>query len=411
MTPGNCWKALPEAEKKVWDARAKKAKAEHQKTYPNYRFRPVHNKNKKNKSKVPVEPSDERRCEEVAALLLEGKKGEELAAAVRRLDLDRARETTGSQSPMPMLHAPIPMSYAPPMFAQHRRPSSVPPPSLYHPISIPTMPFFPQPQHQQDLGFVRPESPLTSIARSQRMLYGQRRASSAEPRYYDNWGMLSTTTMHSTPLNPADLQTDHEPLPDVNADLFNPSYLGGADNTGFGMHDMFGTQQQVGPTSNPALALQISPFDNLDNGLDSASTWSTSVVTPADPLCNPWAPTTSYEGHSAAGSPSAQSTPPPPEVHTPPHMGMNMYGAVPDYTTSTTAMHHQQQQVTVAEEYGMYSQQVELGGMGVGVYGQHLEGGDVGEYQQSCLDQQVYADMSGMHHHQHAAQYMQEVPY
>ncbi|KAI0084079.1 high mobility group box domain-containing protein, partial [Irpex rosettiformis] len=41
---GNCWKALPEAEKKVWDARSKKAKAEHQKMYPNYRFRPVHNK-------------------------------------------------------------------------------------------------------------------------------------------------------------------------------------------------------------------------------------------------------------------------------------------------------------------------------------------------------------------------------
>ncbi|KIP07231.1 hypothetical protein PHLGIDRAFT_89850, partial [Phlebiopsis gigantea 11061_1 CR5-6] len=84
---GNCWKALPEQEKKIWESRAKKAKAEHKEMYPHYRFKPVHNKNKNKdkKSKAPVDEPDERRCEEVAQLLLEGKKGDELAAAVRRL--------------------------------------------------------------------------------------------------------------------------------------------------------------------------------------------------------------------------------------------------------------------------------------------------------------------------------------
>lgn len=391
LAVGNCWKALPEAEKKVWDARAKKAKAEHQKMYPNYRFRPVHNKNKKNKSKVPAEPADEARCEAVAALLLEGKKGEELAAAVRRIDLDRARETTGSMSPMPTLHAPIPMAVPAPMYAQHRRPSSVPPPSIYHPISIPTMPFFPQ----HDLGFVRPESPLTSIARSQqqRMMYGHRRASSAEPRYYDHWGMAS---LHQAPLNPADLQTDNEPLPDVDASLFNPSFLG--TDSGFSMqgaqHDMFAAQQ-CDPISNPALALQISPLDNLDNGLNSASTWSSSAITPADPMGNSWA-MPPYEGHSAVGSPSAQSvTPPPTEAQTPPHAGYNVYAA--------PEANYMQQHVAVAGADAMGSSTEDYG-----VFSQHLEfgyNGDVQDYQ-SCLDpsQQMYNDMSAAQAH-----YMQEL--
>ncbi|KAI0692902.1 hypothetical protein BC835DRAFT_1416270 [Cytidiella melzeri] len=379
---GNCWKALPESERKVWDGKAKKAKAEHQKMYPDYRFRPVHNKNKKNKSKVPVEPSDERRCEEVAQLLLEGKKGDELAAAVRRLDLDRAREATGSQSPM---HAPMPIAMPAPFYAQHRRSSSVPPPSMYHPIAIPTMPFF---APQQDPCLSRPESPLANISRSlQRMLYGQRRASSAEPRYYNNWGMAPS-------FDPADLQTDHEPLPDVDASLFDPLFLN--TETSFGLHmpqHMF-DGQHCDPNSNPALALQISPLDHLDNGLNSASTWSTSAMTSADPLGNSWMHLP-YEGHSASGSPSAFSvTPPPTEAQTPPHMSMYAPSDV-DYT--------QMQHVSVAESQSMED-------LGMNVHHQidmnyNPIDGSVADYQ-ACLDhsQQMFTHMSTQNH-----QYMPEL--
>ncbi|KAG6818887.1 hypothetical protein H0H93_000579, partial [Arthromyces matolae] len=123
---GNCWRSLPLDQKRVWEVKAKHAKAEHKARYPDYRFRPVHNKNKNSpststttsssspststntttnlsssspsspsspapnkKTKIQSTPVDERRCEEVAQLLLEGKKGDELAAAVRKLDLMR----------------------------------------------------------------------------------------------------------------------------------------------------------------------------------------------------------------------------------------------------------------------------------------------------------------------------------
>ncbi|TFK95839.1 high mobility group box domain-containing protein, partial [Pterulicium gracile] len=41
---GNCWRSLPPNEKRVWEQRAKTAKAEHKIAHPDYRFRPVHNK-------------------------------------------------------------------------------------------------------------------------------------------------------------------------------------------------------------------------------------------------------------------------------------------------------------------------------------------------------------------------------
>jgi hypothetical protein len=73
---------------------------------PEYRFRPFHNKNKtkdkKDKLPTTISLNDERRCEDVAQLLLEDKKGDELAAAVRDLDLHRAKSIA---SPMPALHS------------------------------------------------------------------------------------------------------------------------------------------------------------------------------------------------------------------------------------------------------------------------------------------------------------------
>ncbi|KAG6877223.1 hypothetical protein C0993_009329 [Termitomyces sp. T159_Od127] len=198
---GNCWRALPLEEKKVWEVKAKHAKAEHKARYPDYRFRPVHNKNKdKKKEKIVTTPEDDRRCEEVAQLLLEGKKGDELAAAVRKLDLMR----TGTPPAAP--------------FFPQRRPSSVPLPDHYpyfnHGISIPNAPF---------MSSSRPGSPLDSIARQQqRMMLGNRRASSARP-VLRSW----TLPVPSMP----QFHRGHSPLPEVDTSLFNPSFFG--ENSSF----------------------------------------------------------------------------------------------------------------------------------------------------------------------------------
>ncbi|KAJ7191964.1 hypothetical protein GGX14DRAFT_480801 [Mycena pura] len=115
---GNCWRALPLPEKHIWEVKAKHAKAEHKLKYPDYKFRPVHNKNRtaaRSQSSQPASApakgqlspeEDERRCEEVAALLLQGKKGQELASAIRDLDWRRTTERVhehdhSSPSPVP----------------------------------------------------------------------------------------------------------------------------------------------------------------------------------------------------------------------------------------------------------------------------------------------------------------------
>jgi hypothetical protein len=149
--------------------------------YPDYRFRPVHNKNKERKPKTTIPAEDERRCEDVAQLLLEGMKGEELAAAVKRLD--RIRSATP-------LHLP-------------RRPSSVPLPHAF-PISIPALPF---------VDPSRPSSPQYMIPPRYTL---PRRPSSAAPSLYRSWN------------EPFTIPREPSPMPEINASLFNNSYLDNA---------------------------------------------------------------------------------------------------------------------------------------------------------------------------------------
>ena len=192
---------------------------------------------------------EERRCEQVAQLLLEGMKGEELAKAVR--DLDRVREEESSNSRLHHHHPPtsattnlampIPMaSYHNPFglgggfgyssstsgglslppSAYIRRPSSVPLP--LHNSSSDFFSFDDFSHHQQQLQaldlsaitlpsvpfITRPSSPINNISRQhhphhpqqhlhqqqyhqqqqqQRNLLGQRRASSAQPVFRRSW--------------------------------------------------------------------------------------------------------------------------------------------------------------------------------------------------------------------------------
>ncbi|KAJ7497915.1 hypothetical protein B0H11DRAFT_2384842 [Mycena galericulata] len=131
---GNCWRALPLPEKDIWETKAKRAKAEHKLKYPDYKFRPVQNKRgaaaSASTSTVPpparlasrstggstpkgqlTPQEDERRCEEVAALLLQGKKGEDLAWAVR--DVASRRKAKLSQLSLSPVSLPYHVSSNP----------------------------------------------------------------------------------------------------------------------------------------------------------------------------------------------------------------------------------------------------------------------------------------------------------
>jgi hypothetical protein len=268
--------------------KAKHAKAEHKQRYPEYRFRPVHTKNKdKKKEKPVVTPEDERRCEEVAQLLLEGKKGDELAAAVR--DLDRMR----SDSPTPFYG---------------RRSSSVPLPNDWHPIAIPSVPFLPATRRES-----RPERRLSLM---DRMMLGQRRSSSARPAVSRAWTM------------PQPLQRDDSSLslPEMDASLFDPAFLDATagftfpaqQDHAFNFHD-FRTSLPPNVASSQDM---ISPLENIDPySFASISSvpfdpTATTTLPELDPLT--WLPIDPAHSHpsstySGSPSPSDESLP----VHAP----------------------------------------------------------------------------------------------
>lgn len=86
---GLTWQNLPHEERQVWHVRAKAALDEHKRRFPSYAFRPAHTRGKGGTEKRKVRevgPKDVKRCEKIAALLVEGKKGEELDAAIQEFD-------------------------------------------------------------------------------------------------------------------------------------------------------------------------------------------------------------------------------------------------------------------------------------------------------------------------------------
>ncbi|KDQ54220.1 hypothetical protein JAAARDRAFT_209377 [Jaapia argillacea MUCL 33604] len=86
---GLTWQNLPHEERQVWHAKAKAALDEHKRRWPQYAFKPLHAKAKgaPEKRKVrEVGPKDQKRCEKIAELLVQGKKGTELDAAIQEFD-------------------------------------------------------------------------------------------------------------------------------------------------------------------------------------------------------------------------------------------------------------------------------------------------------------------------------------
>jgi HMG (high mobility group) box len=97
---GLTWQNMPHEERQFWHCKAKTAQAEHKRKFPDYAFRPSHVKAKggagggggggstnSEKRKVrEVGPKDMKRCAKIAQLLIEGKKGADLQAAVQEFD-------------------------------------------------------------------------------------------------------------------------------------------------------------------------------------------------------------------------------------------------------------------------------------------------------------------------------------
>jgi hypothetical protein len=85
---GIAWKRLPDGERQFWHSKAKEALDEHKRKFPQYSFRPNQGRGKGNeKRKVrEVGPKDDKRCAKIAELLVEGKKGQDLNAAVQEFD-------------------------------------------------------------------------------------------------------------------------------------------------------------------------------------------------------------------------------------------------------------------------------------------------------------------------------------
>ena len=91
---GLTWQNLPNEEKQIWHSKAKLALEEHKRKFPQYTFRPLHSKGKAaEKRKVrEVGPKDLKRCEKIAELLVLGKKGAELDAAIAEFDREHVPE-------------------------------------------------------------------------------------------------------------------------------------------------------------------------------------------------------------------------------------------------------------------------------------------------------------------------------
>ncbi|KAI0297800.1 hypothetical protein B0F90DRAFT_1819119 [Multifurca ochricompacta] len=86
---GLTWQNMPHEERQFWHSKAKVAQVEHKLRFPDYAFRPTHVKSKgaAEKRKVrEVGPKDMKRCAKIAQLLVEGKKGADLQAAVEEFD-------------------------------------------------------------------------------------------------------------------------------------------------------------------------------------------------------------------------------------------------------------------------------------------------------------------------------------
>jgi hypothetical protein len=154
---GLTWQNLPDTERQVWHAKAKAKLDEHKRKFPEYAFRPVHAKSKpaaeREKRKVrEVGVKDMKRCAKIAELLVEGKKGAELDAAIQEFDKSHVPE--------------IVTRFEEPITARaYRRPSSAPPPEAPSGPFLHSFPSTPtKPKHRASSSKPKSPAPLQRCA-------------------------------------------------------------------------------------------------------------------------------------------------------------------------------------------------------------------------------------------------------
>ena len=283
-----------------------------------------------------TQEEEERRCEQVAQLLLEGMKGEELAKAVRNLDRVREEEARPTTIAMPIPTSPFGFGYGmysnsgltfPPTYT--RRSSSVPLPNgssdFFLPsfagypaqaldmsaIAIPSVPFMSQ---------TRPSSPINNISRQR--TFGHRRSASAQPVIRRSWTLPNNNTHYNTDFSGFDwssyahtqIQRDDVPLPAVELELFNGfTFDGGVVDAS--LSSSASSASSVSDHNSPWIEtashghsqhLAIAPHDLPP--LDVSSTdmnWHSGATTSGQSLLSA---TSSCSSSSAFPSPSLSST-------------------------------------------------------------------------------------------------------
>ncbi|TFK38302.1 hypothetical protein BDQ12DRAFT_723636 [Crucibulum laeve] len=401
---GNCWRQLAPDQKSVWESRAKHAKAEHKRQYPEYRFRPVHNKNKAGtadaKKKQVTTVEEERRCEEVAALLLTGKKGDALAEAVRQMERMRsvtpASSSAGASShlraeqfeasmrpPRRSSSVPLPNDYSHhyqqqyqqqlfPTHNQHQHQDF----SLSYPMSanggiaLPALPSFAAADDSP------PSTAVSSIARLRRPSsaqaafgyhahhgFGFGGFSFGEDQEMFNQGDIFSSYGNGTN---AGVQLDDEPLPEVNTALFEPSFN---LDTGFSFGSQPNSASSI-PPHQPSPAHSQgpagSPFgvDELLTSLHSVAPHDMSAYTPSssyptpssvDSYPTPEAPCPSDAGawyqpaaaYDPAMDPNSLST----------STSSTAYSGSPESNDACLPQYHQQQQQLQSQQQAQGQQQ------------------------------------------------------
>ncbi|KAJ7727999.1 hypothetical protein DFH07DRAFT_1066457 [Mycena maculata] len=205
---GLTWQNLPPDERRVWHAKARDAVEEHRRKFPTYAFRPLHRRTrppgggghyknvKDTKRKVREHGVDDpARCAKIAALVVAGKQGSELEAAVQEFDSKRAPGVVARfEPPMTAMayrrssSAPAPdtdplagfLSSAPTVSKRRRSSSSGPPYRSSAESDAPTQPEVPS---QSDV-FDDPLSPWTLAP---------------EPDYFDFSGFSFAPTDAASP--------------------------------------------------------------------------------------------------------------------------------------------------------------------------------------------------------------------
>ncbi|KAI0754168.1 hypothetical protein C8Q80DRAFT_1093315 [Daedaleopsis nitida] len=224
---GLTWQNLPHEERQIWHAKAKAALEEHKRKFPQYAFRPLHTKGKTptEKRKVrEVEPKDLKRCEKIAQLLIEGKKGADLDAAIQEFDRHHVPEVvTRFEAPITARH--------------YRRSSSAPAPETEH----------------SNAPFLSPE-PSTPSKRKSIL-----RSSSSQPEA-PRTPAYECPTPSPSPPSEADTESDAYSSPSSPYDHTSPSYSLAIPNPSFYLQDFSTFSFDTSATS----AISFEPCNPLD---------------------------------------------------------------------------------------------------------------------------------------------------